>query len=323
LGDADGDGLEDVYVCQTGGLPNLLFVQGTDGRATERARFAGVDILDESHGALFCDLDGDGDQDLVVAADGVVFLANDGRGRFEVRAHAEVLGPMSLAAADFDGDADVDVYVCCYQPPDVLVPQPYYDSNNGPPNVLFRNDGDFRFVDATSATGLATNNRRFTFSAVWEDYDDDGDQDLYVVNDFGRNNLYQNDGGRFRDVAAEAGVEDQSAGMGATWGDYDGDGAMDLYVSNRFSSAGYRVAYQRGFRADVDEATREALRRHARGNSLFRNRGDGTFEDVTAENGVGMGRWAWSSKFFDADNDGFEDLLIANGFLTNEDPHDL
>jgi len=149
---------------------------------------------------------------------------------------------------------------------------------------------------------------------------------LYVANDYGRNNLYENAEGRFRDVAAKLGVEDISAGMSAAWGDYNGDGWMDLYVSNMWSSAGNRVAYQRNFHATVDDATRKTLQRHARGNSLFANRlgeGQSQFDDVSVESSVTLGRWAWSSQFADINNDGREDLYVANGFITQEDTGDL
>ena len=112
------------------------------------------------------------------------------------------------------------------------LPVPYHDARNGEPNALYVNGGDFAFRDAAAELGLDHNNDRFSFAAAWEDFDNDGDQDLYVANDFGRNNLYRNDGGRLRDVASELGAEDISAGMGVTWGDADGDGWMDLYVTN-------------------------------------------------------------------------------------------
>ena len=100
---------------------------------------------------------------------------------------------------------------------------------------------------------------------------------------------------------------------------------MDLYVANMFSSAGNRIAYQRKFRS-VDGTASSSLaefRRHARGNSLFVNRGASGFEDVSVEAGVTMGRWAWGSKFVDFDSDGLEDLYVANGFITTEDTGDL
>jgi hypothetical protein len=111
--------------------------------------------------------------------------------------------------------------------------------------------------------------------------------------------------------------------MGVSWGDFDRDGLVDLYVSNMYSSAGRRVTYQRQFRPQADEALLGDFQRHARGNSLFRNRGDGTFEDVTLSVGAEMGRWAWGALFVDLDNDGWQDLFVPNGFVTNRRPDDL
>jgi len=163
------------------------------------------------------------------------------------------------------------------------------------------------------------NNRRFSFACAWEDYDNDGDQDLYVANDFGRNNLYRNDisvSGKFLDVAASLGAEDLSAGMSITWGDANRDGRMDAYVSNMFSSAGNRIAYQRQYLPNQQSTMRRQMQRHARGNTLFANKGDGTFQDMTMSSGTNMGRWAWGSNFIDLNNDGWEDLLVANGMVT-------
>ncbi len=331
LGDANGDGLDDVYVAQPGGLPNRLFLRQPNGTAREVSASAGVDFLDPSRSALFADFDNDGDQDLAVELDPhVLLLENDGQARFTERARASAPSTTSLSAADFDADGDLDLYCCGYVLPDSanVTPLPYHDANNGRPNTLLRNDGaragePWSFVDATRESGLDENNRRFSFASSWEDYDDDGDLDCYVANDFGRNNLYRNESGRFRDVAAEAGVEDLAAGMGVSWADYDLDGDFDLYVSNMFSSAGERVAYQRRFLDGADAATRAGFQRHARGNSLFRNRGDGTFEDVSELAGVTMGRWAWGSIFTELDEDGWPDLFVPNGFVTGSDPADL
>jgi len=326
IGDVNGDGLEDVYLCQPGGLPNRLFLRRPDGTTREVAAEAGVDLLDSTPSALILDFDGDGDRDLVTAlVDVVAVFANVGGGKFEHVSSLPASTMMSLAAADYDLDGDLDIYTCGYQSPyaDIGAPLPYHDANNGQRNLLLRNEGELRFEDVTSKVGLDENNRRFSFAASWEDYDDDGDPDLYVSNDFGRNNLYRNDGGKFVDVAAAAGVEDVSAGMGVSWGDYDGDGRFDLYVSNMYSSAGSRVAYQRRFQAQADEDTLGLLRRHARGNSLFRNADDGAFEDVTLAQGVEMGRWAWGSIFTDFTNDGRLDLYVPNGFATGDRDDDL
>ncbi len=339
VGDANGDGLEDLYVCQGGGLPNRLFLAREDGSAGDVAAAAGVDWLEASRGALFVDLDNDGDQDLVVAvAEGLVIQENDGSGRCQVRS-AEVLPfavPYSLAAADYDTDGDLDVFAACYDRRghvdrnlSLARPVPYHDANNGGRNTLLRNEGDFRFRPVTQRVGLEANNTRYSYAAAWADYDRDGDLDLYVANDFGRNNLYRQDRDargriRFVDVAETSGVLDIAAGMSAAWGDYDNDGWLDLYVSNMFSSAGNRIAAQERFMAGSDEATRGLFLRHARGNSLFRNTGvNGGFEDVSTAAAVTQGRWAWGSAFADLNNDGWQDLVVANGFITQEDTGDL
>ncbi len=320
VGDANGDGLDDVYVCQPGGIPNQLFVQNADGTVTESAASSGVDWMETTTSALFIDIDNDGDQDLVGATTPLMVLENDGIGRFEGRMLLPGPGiPTSLAAADYDSDGDLDVFVC-YSSNES--PIPYHDAENGSPNVLWRNDGDFAFEDVTTEVGLDENGTRFSFAAAWEDHDNDGDLDLYVANDYGRNNFYRNTDGRFEDIAPQAGVEDISAGMGVTFGDYDHDGWMDLYVSNMFSSAGNRIAYQRDFNPTASQSERSVFQRHARGNSLFRGSADG-FEDISVESGVTMGRWAWCSLFVDINNDTYQDLLVANGNVTNEFPDDL
>ncbi|MFT5857820.1 MAG: hypothetical protein ACI8XO_005082, partial [Verrucomicrobiales bacterium] len=325
IGDVDGDGLDDLYLCQEPGLPNRLFLQNPDGSAREVAAEWGVDWIDDSRSALLVDLDNDGDQDLAVATYGNVVVArNEGGKRFTaVRALPASGSTASLAAADYDGDGLLDLFVCGYVQDDsggsmgaAAARFVYHDAKNGAPNALFHNDGNLAFSDVTKASGLDQNNRRWSFAASWEDFDDDGDQDLYVANDYGRNNLYRNDGGKFSDIAAMAGVEDSASGMSTAWGDYDHDGRMDVYVSNMFSAAGSRITAQEKFKAGVSDEIRGRFRRFARGNSLFRNAGDGRFDDVTLDAGVNLGRWAWGSNFVDLNNDSWQDLVVANGYLS-------
>jgi hypothetical protein len=333
IGDVNGDELDDIYVCQQGGLPNRLYVRNRDGTLRDMSTEAGVDWLDLTRSALLIDIDNDTDQDLLICQGWyLLIMLNSGDGHFQpVTKHRCRGDSYSLAAADYDLDGDLDVYLCGRDadPEDNTFvgilgsPLPYHDANNGAPNMLYENDGHGRFRDVTSEVGLDENNRRFSYATAWADYDNDGDMDLYVANDFGRNNLYQNQGGHFHDVAAELGVEDISAGMGATWGDYDSDGLLDLYVSNMFSSAGNRIAYQRNFRTSDSTQTLTHFQRHARGNSLFRNTGSTGFEDVSQSSGVMMGRWAWGAKFVDLNNDSREDLYVANGFVTASDTGDL
>ena len=339
-GDADGDGLDDLYVSQPAGLPNRLFRNRGNGTFEDVTEPAGLAVLDETSQSLFVDVDNDGDQDLilVVTGSGLLLFRNDGKGHFSLVPDAFRLKlsgtPMAVAMADYDRDGFLDVYLCNYS---YFVgtsedkggsPNPYHDAQNGPPNVLLRNDGGKRFLDVTAEAGLDENNNRFSFAAAWADYDDDGWPDLLVANDFGRKNLYHNEGlqgGKvsFRDVTARAGVEDHGAGMSAAWLDYDGDGHLDIYTGNMWSSNGQRITAEPGFMRDAPAEIRSLYRRHARGNSLLRNRGDGTFEDVTPVARAEMGRWAWCSDTLDFDRDGSSDLYVVNGMFTREPDEDL
>ena len=324
VGDVNGDGLDDLYAGQPEGLPNRLYLQNPDGTVSDVAAKAKVDLLNRTHGVLLVDIDNDGDQDLVAVTDqAILFMANDGDARFTETATFPTNDPGALSAADYDLDGDLDFYVVTYgdrihSPPDV-----YHDANNGGTNVLLRNDDNWNFVDVTTESGLDENNHRWSFAASWEDFDDDGDLDLYVANDFGRNNLYQNSDGQFSDIAAKVGVEDVAAGMSASWADFDHDGRMDVYVGNMFSSAGLRITGQSRFQKRATSTIRDEFRRHARGNTLFRNTGSGHFDDISVDAGVTVGRWAWASKFVDINNDSWEDLVVANGFVTSHETKDL
>lgn len=337
VGDVNGDQLDDVFVCQQGGLPNRLYIQNSDGTLRDVSVSAGIDWMEVCRSALLVDLDNDGDQDLVMAQGWyAMIMTNDGTGKFTVLKQTRSSANLySTTAADYDNDGDLDLFFCGRNPGREMnqsegilgTPIPYHDANNGGPNLLWRNDGHGQFTDVTAESRLDVNNRRYSYAASWEDFDNDGDMDLYVANDFGRNNLYRNQlietgTANFVDSAKQLGVEDISAGMSITWGDYNNDGWPDIYVSNMFSSAGNRIAYQRQFRADAAESL-SSFQRHARGNSLFQNTGGSGFRDVSVETGVTMGRWAWGSKFADLNNDGLLDLYVTNGFITTKDTGDL
>ncbi len=144
--------------------------------------------------------------------------------------------------------------------------------------------------------------------------------DLYVANDFGRAHLYRNNGdGTFTAVSSEAQVQKAGAGMSAAWCDFDNDGRQDIYAANMWSAAGQRVSGQKMFHEKAGEEIRGLYRRHARGNSLYRNLGDGRFEEIGGRAGVAMGRWSWSSDFWDFDHDGYPDLYVANGYISAPD----
>ncbi len=329
VGDLDGDGHDDIYFCQQGGLPNRLWLWRPGGAAVEASAAMGLDFLDKARSALIADFDNDGLQDIALTISMDLALCwNLGNGRFvTTRVRGEGMDEIySLAAADPDGDGDLDIYACRYTTGGLLAatPHPYHDATNGAANVFWRNEGSRNFAVATAEVGLDDNNSRFSLNAIWEDLDDDGDADLYVVNDFGRNNLYLNDGGKFRDVAAERNAEDLSAGMGATIADVDLDGDWDIYVTNMFSSAGRRIASQDDrFMGGEQQELHKFYVRHARGNSLLLNNGAGTFSDSTDTAGAAVGLWGWGSIFFELDNDGSPDIYAPNGFLTNKESVDL
>ena len=335
VGDVDGDGLDEIYVCQPGGLPNRLLKVQPDGRISDITRTWGVDLLDDTSCALFVDLRNCGKQDLVVLrSSGPVLFVHEGQ-RFRLRTDAFQFaqvpkgGFTGMAAADFDRDGKLDLYLCCYvyfhSEAQYTYATPYHDARNGPPNFLFRNrieaDGTGAFVDCTSECGMDQNNDRFSFAPAWCDYDGDGWPDLFVANDFGRKNLYHNHDGKFRDVAAEAGVEDIGPGMSASWFDYDGDGRPDIYVANMWTDVGQRVVADTAFKPA--QQLKEAYRSHTMGNSLFQNQGDGRFRDVTQNENAAFGRWAWASGGHDLDNDGKPEILVTCGMLTNESETDL
>ncbi len=337
VGDIDNDGADEIYVLQPGGLPNRLY-KLVDGAMEDLTDRAGVGLLDDTASALFVDFRNTGRQDLVVLlASGPLLLLNDGSGRFTPRPDAfRFARPpqgtfTGMAAADYDRDGRVDLYICTYvyfqSEAQYRYPSPYHDAQNGPPNYLFRNrlepDGTGQFEDVTLSSGMDENNNRYSFAAAWCDYDGSGWPSLYVANDFGRKNLYKNDGGKFRDVAAAAGVEDIGPGMSASWFDYDGDGRFDLYVSNMWSDVGRRVTASKAFRpAQHSPGLKEAYRRHSKGNSLYRNRGDGRFEETGAKEGVEVGRWAWASDGHDFDNDGSPEIFVTCGMLSNKSAQD-
>ncbi len=330
MGDVNGDGLEDVYLCQAGGLPNLLFLQQADGTLTDVSARAGVDWLDNSTAALLVDLDNDGDRDLSVATRGAfLIMENDGAGRFTLRERlSKVANGYSPTAADIDLDGDLDLLVLRYTSDegtigDFPTPHPFHSARNGGANVLLRNEGDFIFADATDDVGLGVENYRFSFAASWEDYDNDGDPDLYIANDFGPNQLFKNEGEYFLDETGQSGSHDWGFGMSATWGDYDRDGYMDLYVSSMFSGAGNQIVAQEDFNPTMDEATRRKYLKMVRGNSLLKNAGGQGFTDVTDPMHEGFAGWAWGSTFADLNNDGWEDLYVANGYITQPDTDDL
>ena len=335
VGDFDGDGFDDLYVCQPAGLPNRLYRNRGDGTLEDVTSKAGVGVLDNTACALFVDFDNRGLQDLlVVCGTGPLLFVNQGNGTFSLKRDAfrfarAVEGTFThAAAADYDGDGRLDLYLCTYQYylglDQYHYPVPYYDARNGPPNCLFHNEGGHVFVEATEKAGLSVQNNRYSFACAWGQAGASGGPDLFIANDFGSSQLYRNHGdGTFTDASRTAHVEEVGAGMSCCWRDFDNDAREDVYVPSMWEAAGQRVTGQKQFHPGAPENIRALYRRHARGNALYRNRGDGTFENVAQRAGVEMGRWSWSSDFWDFDHDGFADLYVANGYISGADRTDL
>jgi tetratricopeptide (TPR) repeat protein len=333
--DIDGDGFDDLYVCQAAGLPNRLFRNRGDGTLEDITEQSGLGILEATSCALIVDINNDGRQEvIVVCASGPKLFLNLGNGKFREQQNAfQFAHPpqgtfTGAAVADYDRDGWLDIYFCLYTfyqgSEQYKYPLPYYDAENGPPNFFFRNNRDGTFKDVTEQAGLNAGNTRYSFCCGWSDFNGDGWPDLYVVNDFGRKNLYRNNGdGTFTDVAAIAGVEDTGAGMSVCWLDYNNDGREDVYVANMWTAAGMRIAAMPQFQASTTSEVRSRYLKHAMGNSLFRNAGSGAFTNQTNTSGTSVGRWSWSSDAWDFDHDGNADLYVTNGMVSGPSRDDL
>ena len=337
--DIDNDGWDEIYVCQPGGLPNRLFKRRADGVFDEIAAQAGLDLLDDTSCALFVDFRNAGVQDLVILMPaGPLYFLNDGSGKFLLKKDAfsfasEVQGAFTgMSAADFDRDGSVDLYLCTYvyfQSEDrYRYPAPYHDAQNGPPNFLFRNrlaaDGTGHFEDVTGPSGINENNNRYSFAASWCDYDDSGWPSLYVVNDFGRNNLYRNSNGRFHDVAKEAGVEDYGAGnvrlvvrLRRRW---PPGSLRRQHVDARRPACGSRSRIPGTIRPPRCGKRGAATQRAIRFSAIAAT---GRFEEIADAGGAMVGRWGWGSEGIDFDNDGAPEIFASAGMLTNSRTEDL
>jgi FG-GAP-like repeat len=209
---------------------------------------------------------------------------------------------------------------------------------------LLHNDGNLRFSDVTAKAGVREGG--LTLGVAWGDYDEDGAPDLYVVNDFGRNTLFHNNGnGTFSDVSMATNTIDPGYGMSSTFGDVDNDGDLDIYVSNVHSGQrwyGQAVTFHQYLLTSVKQGTifedfplyneiRQISgndwnafgQRVIKGNSLLLNDGKGHFTDVAEEARANPFGWYWTSAMFDYDNDGRQDLYAVNGWISGKKKDDL
>jgi len=209
----------------------------------------------------------------------------------------------AVAVADFDRDGWQDFYVT--------------NSGEGSLNRLYRNNGDGTFADVAARVGLADVNQRETgvsMGAVWGDYDNDGFEDLLLYR-YGKPELFHNDQGRaFTPVSAQAGLPPWVNANAATWLDYDRDGRLDLFI------AGYWPDGVNLWKLDTTRIMPESFEYANNGGRkyLLRNRGDGTFEDVTAALGISSHRWTLAVTAADILGTGYPDLFLANDYGVSE-----
>jgi len=320
IGDVNGDGLDDIYACQPHGLPNLLLIQNPDGTCDEVSQQWKVDALDSSHGALLVDLDNDRDQDLVVSTDETLLIfSNTGKGSFQIEHRLPVgRSARSICAADYDQDGDLDMFLCKFESvrrrDDLIVlPEDLEKANDGGRNVLLRNDEGWQFTDATEETGMTKNNRSFSRSAVWSDYDLDGDQDLYVANEFATDRLFENQNGWFQDVTESAGLKEIGRHRSVSCGDFNHDGRSDFYVA---TDSPFSV--QRSFGQVKRGAEPRDFRDTVTGDShiWYAQEDSDQWRPFAMRAPLFSNHSAYGSVAADLNNDGLDDVIVTNGTLT-------
>jgi enediyne biosynthesis protein E4 len=326
LFDYDQDGDLDLYLVNGSPIVGVETKEGPGSglyrnqggfRFEDATEEAGVGYKGFGQGCAVADVDNDGFPDLYVTGVGEnVLYRNRGDGTFEDVTDSAGVGyrswGTSAAFFDADGDGDLDLYLANYADPDLKkLPLP----GSGPScrwlgipvfcgptglvgarDVYFRNDGDGRFVDRSRESGILAGGEAYGLGVVAGDYDGDGDADVYVANDSMPDLLFQNDGtGHFDETGLFSGVAYNTdglaqAGMGVDFGDLDGDGNLDLFVTT--------------FSHDT--------------NTAYRNLAHGVFADATTEMNLRVSSWfylGWGTRFVDLDNDGDEDLFVANGHV--------
>lgn len=318
--DYDGDGRPDLFLCD---LEQARLFRNLGGfRFEEATSTAGLSGLTCAGGASAADFDNDGWPDLLALRDkgGRDHLFRNDHGRF-VEATAAVglsTGPARSISAvwfDYDRDGKLDLYIV--EGDDYRHGlAPVGDGRGAWPKRLYHNLGG-RFEEV--AARAKVDDTGWGLAAAAFDFDGDGWPDLYLVNDFGRSKLFRNLGdGTFKEVSKEAGVDGLGNGMGVSVADYDHDGRPDLFVT--YIGPQRPVASPAGplHLAPEDFYSPRALR-YRQHDRLYRNLGEGRFEEVssTAMAAVPTG-WGWNGFFFDSDNSGQQDIYQINGWWPSQ-----
>ncbi len=364
VGDFDNDGWPDIFLCSLSGT-NALFRNLGGWHFQEVTQQAGLGApLPMTRGAVFADIDGDGNLDLLISVNGrgVVCFKNTGQGRFldvtPAAGTASTAGSTTLTLADVDGNGTLDLYIANYRPDDVrdrgrvnmrIVNGrpilPGTETNRfvmlngrleecGQADQLLLNDGSgkFRAQSWTNGVFLDEAGRNLTeppldwgLTAAFRDLNGDLAPDLYVCNDYWTpDRLWINDGhGHFRATDRLSLRKTSASSMSVDFADINRDGLVDFFVVDMLSRDP-RLRKRQSF-AQMPAATPVGViddRPQVMRNTLFLNRGDGTFAEIACFANLPASDWSWSPMFLDVDLDGYEDLLIGAGHFRDVQDYD-
>jgi hypothetical protein len=321
--DLDGDGLPEIVL---GGVNSVM--QNRGGFRFEQGPLMAGEVALRNAGNI-ADFNGDGQVDLLGVnrrGEGVL-VAGDGSAGFtgtQIKPWDVVTRHSSaMTCGDIDNDGDLDVWISQYRSPYVRgqMPTPFYDANDGYRSYLMLNGGDGSFTDATEAAGLAGKRHRRSYSHSLVDIDNDGDLDLLVVSDFSGLDIYTNDGrGRFKEVTGEFVTARHAFGMSHAFGDFDRDGRPDIYMAGMSSTTARRLERLGLVRADFPDYS-EMRGPMTFGNRLYQREGARFVQGSLNNNAARLG-WTWGCAAADFDNDGDDDLYVANGHISGQSATD-